>query len=751
MGTEHLAVLDLVDRSDATHVAISDGDWSDPLTWYQGRVPSDDARVLIPDGIEVSYGVVSDARLFTVRVDGTLDFATDTDSRMVFDTVVVSPIGHLIVGDASDPVDSDTTVELIVANNGPIDTGWDPLLLSRGIISHGETKIHGSEKDSHEKVIEDPMAGDTSIRFADIPEGWQVGDKIVIAGTHYESHESGPEDEVRVITEIGNNGMVFFDEPLVHDHDSPRTDLKTSVANYTRNVTVKTENAEDAEVYERGHVMFMHSNDVDVRYAAFHELGRTDKSFDSRQADDFKNIQFDSNVQGRYSLHVHRAGVEDLDDPALLVGNAVFGSPGWGFVHHDSHAILENNASYDTFGAGYVAETGNETGVWSDNIAIFAEGNSWSAAKGASELGSDIFDTARGGNGFWFQGRLVGASDNVAASVNEGFVYFHRDGDSRMINFDSHLFEFPAALYFDDDVGANVPSIRQFENNETFAAKDGLVIIKGNPRQGHDVASELKDFTAWNVQGGAHLQYTAHYILENFDIVGSNDAEIGIDFGNNVFDITIDGAQIDGFETGINLNKSSAGNLDLPIDEHHYVVIDVDFFNVETDFENYDASLDQLLTSDDVTEITPDLSIDGQLTYAEGSDARVVEIEGTKTDGFGEINFPSGRDDFDLDKDDVINILETTGYWTTDEAQAYTLIDLYFTDRVTGDIYYETHPIYFDENVPLGDTSKIYGSAINNGTQKIFEIYGKKGMLFRLNRRNKKPTQVDSNERNNGF
>ena len=53
-----------------------------------------------------------------------------------------------------------------------------------------------------------------------------------------------------------------------------------------------------------------------------------------------------------------------MDDPGMAMGNAVYGSPGWGFVHHDSNAILDNNATYDTFGAGYVAESGNETGAW---------------------------------------------------------------------------------------------------------------------------------------------------------------------------------------------------------------------------------------------------------------------------------------------------------------------------------------------------------------------------------------------------
>jgi hypothetical protein len=50
MASEHQALLDLVPRSEATHVAIGNGDWFDPSTWYQGRIPDAGAKVLIPEG-----------------------------------------------------------------------------------------------------------------------------------------------------------------------------------------------------------------------------------------------------------------------------------------------------------------------------------------------------------------------------------------------------------------------------------------------------------------------------------------------------------------------------------------------------------------------------------------------------------------------------------------------------------------------------------------------------------------------------
>ncbi len=722
---EHIAAMNLVGRDEATHVAIGDGDWFDPNIWSNGEVPGDDAKVLIPECVTVDYSGVGDARLFTVRIDGTLDFATDENSQMIFDTLVASPTGHLIIGTANDPVQPNIVVDLVVADNGSIDVDWDPMLLSRGIVSHGATTIYGAEKDSHNKVSDDPMEGDSSIKFSEVPTGWQVGDTIVIAGTHYDGwsgngqvfHE--PEDEVRVITQIDGDGRIHFDEALVHDHDAPREDLKTSVANYTRNVTVESENAEELEVFERGHVMFMHSDNVDVRYAEFHELGRTDKSVEARDISNIDNVGYDSNVQGRYSLHLHRTGTSDLENPAVLEGNAIYGSPGWGVVHHDSNAVISNTATYDTFGAGFVAETGNETGVWDDNIAIWAQGVSWETPKNTSEFGDNIFDTARGGEGFWFQGRMVASTNNVAASVNNGFAFFHRDGDNRMIEFDSSLFEYDAALYFADAVRADDVPILGFQGNESFASNQGLHVVKANPNQGHDIWSHLDDFTAWSVVTGAHIEYTSHYLLTNFDVVGKYGgfwaADRGIEIGNNVTEIVVRDAKIDGFETGIDLNKVLLHST--TSDLHNYAVVDADFSNVIHEYANLD-SRDLIANSDSLAERTPELDLGSALIYTHSNtySESVVSIEGVKVDSLGAVGFPGGSDSFDIGRSEVINILETQGYYSTTEGQNYFLIDIYLTDRLTGEIFFETHPVYLaSDTLSRGP----YSDAQFNGTQNI--------------------------------
>ncbi len=733
---EHTALLDLVDPAEATHIAIGHGSWFDPDNWHNGEVPGDDAKVVIPNAVNMTYDGESAARLFTVRVDGELDFATDTDSTMIVDTFIVSPTGTLTIGTEENPIQAHVDVDIIIANNGAIDVDWDPSLLSRGLISHGKAEIHGAAKDSHEKVIEDPMAGDTSVTFAETPAGWQVGDTIVVAGTRYEGYRQDykldqtvqyeSQDEIRVITQI-ENGTVHFDKALEYDHDTPRADLHTSVANYTRNVSVETEGGAEAEVFERGHVMFMHSDDVDVRFAEFHELGRTDKSEKAFDASDFDNIAFDDNVKGRYGLHLHRLGTEDLDNPAIVVGNAVYGSPGWGFVHHDSNAILDNNASYNTFGAGFVSESGNETGAWTDNIAIYAEGRSWETPKVAIDDAELIeFDTGNSGDGFWFQSRMIESTGNIAASVNNGFVYFHRGPvhDNGQLTIDTNTLDFGEAFYFDTDVKPEDVPIRDFFDNEAFAAKLGLHVLKDGQDQSHDIRSTFDGFKAWNVVSGAEFRYTGHYKIENFDVVSRDYSEMdnqypsfGIKLANEVSDFVIADATIDGFEKGLVLNKlllaEHSGDLSL----HDYFIVNTDITNSELDIENYQPRYDTILSGKGLVEKTPTLDVDGPLEVFAGQG---LNLTGTKTDTLGTIDFPAGTDNHDLTLRDVISVMNENGYYETYNGAKYFTLDVYFSDRYTADVFKQTELVKINENVNF--TKPNYRDVPFNGKMSLSEL-----------------------------
>ncbi len=714
---EHGDLMELVPRSEATHIAISDGDWFDATTWYRGEIPGDGAKVLIPEGIEVTYDGESNASLFTVRVDGTLDFATDRDTTMVVDTMVVSPSGALKIGTLSNPVEAGVNAQILIADNGDIDVGWDTALLSRGLLSHGSVDIHGAEKTSFLTVADAPMAGDTTITLSEIPEGWQVGDQLVVTGTHKQgwawngsavAHRESEDEEV-VITSIDGT-TVTIDRPLAYDHDVPREDLAAYVGNMSRNVTITNEAGDDLPVHQRGHVMFMHSDDVDVRYAAFDDLGRTDKSERAHDVNDLDRVEADSNVKGRYSFHFHKTGTEDQSDPAMAVGNAISGAPGWGFVHHSSHAHFIDNVSYDVFGAHYVAEDGDETGIWLGNLAIKAEGigRGESAVKRADDvLGGDV---GRTGDGYFFAGRLVEAAENVAANTTNGYVWMHRAAQADPLTTNLHQ---PEAAYGLDEIEPDRAPIQGFRDNEAFGTYSGIIVVKANPAQGHDVRSVFDGFTNWETTQGADITYTAHYTLKDFDLIGTRDgtpvarAETGFILGQNTFDLVINGITVEGFATGIDLDNGYTW--DNPDEDHAIVVIDPRFVDVDKEYEGFDASQHRILSSEQLDPGRLDFELDGQernfardYDYFNGTvtlseDSQWVFLTGDKTDSIG-----TRARDFEGDwgginvQENIQEVLRKDGYYTDLSGNKFFLLEDIVADRATGETLKIAHPIRLD-------------------------------------------------------
>lgn len=692
----HLASIAIAKGSAVT--AQLSGSWFDPATWSSDTIPDGTQDILIPVGIEVTYDAESDVRLGRVQVNGALRFSSTTSSRMVVDTLTVDAAGELHIGSAGNPVLPSVRVEIWIADNGNIDTQDDPSLLSRGVIASGAVRIHGNRKTTHLKVAQDPRAGDSALALSSAPENWHVGDVLVLTGTRYSGWRwdndiravryFGTEDEVVTITSV-DGSQVGIHPALSFDHTSPRSDLKASVANFSRNVSIATLNPTIVETHQRGHVMFMHNDNIDVRYAAFWDLGRTDKSFESLEVADFDSIRYDSNVRGRYAFHIHRAGVANPRSPAVVIGNAVMNSPGWGYVHHDSNAIFHNNASFNTFGAGFVAETGNEIGTWTSNIAIKAEGNSAFNPKNGNDV--ELFDMGRTGDGFWFQGRMVKSVGNIAASVNHGFVYLHRG--SGMLGFDNTIFTLPEALRLEGNVGPDDAPILNFHDNESFASTVGLYVVKANPNQQHDIHSHLSGFTAWEVEAGAALEYTSHYLLEDFDLIGKtpepfSSAQFGIDFGTNTTDMVVNRAHIEGFEIGVGLGKDFTN--EHPPSVNQYALVDLTYVDVNTQVADYDPTLDLLLSSQDLNPGTFDITLDNQpLEYLSPatSAGSGVSYTGTKTDAIGPTPIPAGTDAIGTPSYDMIAICEQDGYYRTQSGDAYAVVEEHFTDRATGQIH----------------------------------------------------------------
>lgn len=603
-AVEHQTFLNLVPHDKATHVAVKNGHWFDPTVWQNGKVPGNGADVLIPQGRRVWYGRESEARLDTLRVDGYFKFASKFDTKMLVDTFVVSPQGELVIGTADNPVRANNKTEVIFTSDTAIDTNWDPTQMSRGLVSHGKVEIYGANKLDHVALAGDALRGDNEL-VLDLPEGqtsplgWRVGDRLVLGGTQYRHRGSDDDntrfhDEELTITAINGNRISFSNDHITSgdntvlrfDHERPEgfeNKVDLYVANTTRNVTFETENGNSVPIQQRGHVMFMHNPDVVVQNAGFYNLGRTDKN---KLIDDpGQNVDGSKgngkNPRGRYSLHFHRTG--STEDPnglaAIARGNAIVDSPGWGLVHHASHAIFEDNVVFNVVGSGIAAEAGNEIGAWRNNITIKTTGDD-EPGLGFNGPREYLFDFGFNGEGYWVQGAAqVAMEDNIAISSRTGIAFFGLDEDSehlrevQTISVDSlplKLQNIAKGTENESVVDVSTTPIRKLSNFESYNSTTGIMTWSHMPNKdgqldfnlgstnglklAHSFRSVIDDFKVWNIIGdGVSLNYSSNINLKNGFILGQPQRpnSSGVNVNDSSKDLHFSRLHIENFIDGI--------------------------------------------------------------------------------------------------------------------------------------------------------------------------------------------------------
>lgn len=583
LQSEHSAAMDLANPALATHVAVASGDWLSPDTWRNGNVPGSGSRVLVPSGLSVEVSAELEPSLEWVRVNGSLRFAATQNTSLKLGTLVTAPGSRLQIGDSLNPIDPLVTARVVFADLGPLSVSSDPMLLGRGAILHGSTTIHGSAKTSKLAITKDPRRGDRELVLSEGPRGWQPGDRLVVAGTRSDAEG----DEVVIIQAIEGN-RVLLETALREDHITPRDHLKVHVANLSRNVVFSSENQ---ALDRRGHVMFMHTRDVDVAYAAFNDLGRTDKlkPLDNPYYDDegFYVEGTGRNAGGRYSVHFHRNGVTRSGSPAVVRGSVVAGNPGWGFVNHSSYVDFIDNVAYDVVGAAFSTEAGDEIGSFQDNIAIRMHGTGEEPIHRQEEG-----DFGHAGDGYWLQGAGVRVEDNIAAGAKgSGLILYaeplFEDGLG-LTTFPSANLPEPSRAEGDASVPVSLAPIASFRGNESYGSLLGaqiyyhrtfITIEEEQERQAglQFSPSVVEDMDLWANRNGMLLNYTVDTEFRNLRIVGpvDNSGDTGLNAASNFYNRgthLYDNLTVEGYEVGLALPRSG--------------VIDVNggYFNNLTDF-----------------------------------------------------------------------------------------------------------------------------------------------------------------------
>jgi hypothetical protein len=574
---EHSAALQLVRNCEATHTALQSGPWSEPRTWQNREVPSIDAKIVIPKGVTVQVDAMLDQPIFDwIRVDGQLVFLPDRNTALAVRTLVIAEHGLLQIGAVGKPVRADVRAHLHFAPRTEGNRREDLFDLGGGLISLGVVQMVGASKTAHAPSSTPLRTGMDRLSFDPPPQGWQVGDQLLLPGTDAYNDE----DEVRTITKIGNEGReIQFDRPLNFDHFAP-DDIMVPVANLTRNIELDSMVAEP--VKGRGHVMIMHvQTGTLMDGVAFLHLGRTDTHFAHTFPEIDRNGHIkpgtDANSIGRYAVHFHvRSGARASLTPHIVRNSVVIDSPKYGIVNHGAHVVAEDNITFRIAGAHFVAENGSEIGAFRRNVAVRSAGS----GEAALENRMTIYDFGHGGHGFWLQSSAVELSDNWASGHARAGIFsmgmiFRENGKEVFFDANNTASSPPV------DASGRVKSSDvtfHFRHNTVAGCGLGLEIWYHKLYSDYRELSVVDDLTVWNsLESAVSLLYARSVELRNLHLLGSGRGGIVGILSNDITEsISIQDSDIRDFGLGIRLPErghnlirnttlANAVNLEIPV------------------------------------------------------------------------------------------------------------------------------------------------------------------------------------------
>jgi hypothetical protein len=545
-----------------TVVSVGSGAWSDPAVWSTRAVPGAGDAVVIERGHQVTYDRVADVPLACVAVSGQLRFSAGMPTRLTVGTLLVRPSGTLEIGTVQDPVEAGVVAEVVIADQelDPLD---DVEQFGTGVIGQGRVRIHGAPVEpAFARLAVEPLKGQQALTLERPPDGWRVGDRLVIPDTRQlRLAESGafyqPQWEELTVAGIAG-AVVTLSRPLEFDHRGARDgggrlEWLPHVASLSRNVVIRSANPSGV----RGHVLFTGRADVDIRFALFKDLGRTRPGPLDSAVYDANGVprNFGTNQIGRYSLHMHHnMGPESPQSNGYeftLVGNVVDGGSKWGIAVHDSHyGLVRDNVVYDVAGAAIVTEDGNETAnLFEHNFAMRVRGSGEFAPRSGYTGGSA--DPGGEGSGFWLRGPNNILRDNVAANVDvSGFAI--AAGGLGVMRIPVGKGADTMAAGESEEVDMATMPVLGFSGNEAYGALQTGVTIGWN--------ATLTATRVWHASRSGLTAYPVDRLdVENFAarsdpsaLTSPLERPVGIWFGNYAAKtVTIRDADVQGFRVGI--------------------------------------------------------------------------------------------------------------------------------------------------------------------------------------------------------
>ena len=706
---EHNALMALVPTNQATNVAVQSGSWSSASTW-RGGVPAAKANVYIPTGMTVTYDTQNAVALHTLRVDGTLQFSTTQSTKMLIDTFIVSQQGTLTIGTQAHPMPNNVTAS-VTFSSGAINATWDPMLMSRGLISEGNVTMCGAAKTTFLPLAGGIKAGQSTLQVSKAPLNWQVGDIVVLTGSQVLSNTPTPyrTDEQRTIKAISGT-TITLNAPVTYDHIAPYPGLSIYIANYSHNIAFQSAStlSDDASIQQRGDIMFMHSGLVSVNYVQLTNLGRTNKALWAddpgvkRTADLHSTPGTGTNPRGRYALHFHHRD----NVPAAVRGVSVLHGAGWGIVNHQSNVLIEDSATWDVLGGGFVAEDGTEIGAMLNNIAIGSNGDGVRGIRNntSPHTATVLQDMWSQGTGFAFRGQLIKVEGNVSANqAFEGFAWDNWDScDQNLPMAQMQCYQIPAQELPNPALAngastvtfSNAP-ISDFSNNVAFVTRYGTRLEATG--RGADARNMLQNITIWNTYNGILLRYSPHTTIHNAWLYDTNDRKNPYDLHSGILlgpaqgQFVLDNVHVTNFHVGID-NKEGVETGDEKVPAQTWVLNstlssnDTNFASTDTTYLHQGTKqgldLNQISFSLEpgtrmwIWPGTPGHTLIGTITDALGSHT-------TAFDGESNTTAPGWDQELYTDNNAIRAMMDTQGYYTHG-ATTYLVLQYVISNRITG-------------------------------------------------------------------
>ncbi|WP_299184155.1 T9SS type A sorting domain-containing protein [uncultured Aquimarina sp.] len=716
----------MIPENTITHKAIKNGEWTDPSTWENNSIPGLASIVWIPEGINIKYDANSNEHVFIIRNDGAIfiNSKNNRKRKLVVDSflggrnsilninaseessgtveIILKPFDinkkkNQEIGGANwnsfalEHFSDNKTVTNHFGNPLSSDGAgvlgryeWDPKQATISLMTWGKVRINGKDKLDFSESSRDIVANQDKIYLKSKPLGWRKGDFILISGT------AGIRDnEILQIKEIIGK-TVILEERTKKSHKGVNLngeDYFTYVANLSRNIMVRSFHTSiERNHTKRGHVMFMFNGDVEVKNASFKDLGRTNKinilddlnigtpvitgSGDKRDISlpTFVNeLETDpskiENQRGRYALHFHKT-LRGKNKKKLIKadGNVVWGSPGWGMVHHDSHADFSNNVVLEISGGAMVAESGSETGIWKNNFVTGGApkriNNEPSGIpltdKIRRVLREVIDDDFKNPSGYALQGRAVEMVDNVASSVSAAYHY-QGSGEKVLVadKLDVDVFEkhgkvnpFP----FQKSVIRTAAPFIRFDGNIAFNCADGFKSQNRSVSGAFNrVTSVVSNMLVWNADRfGIYISTNFGYLIKNSQFHANentgrqNTTGVLIQKDNdnlNFHNVTFYGYQ----DKGVNINNSLNSNTSGNSSEARFIFNKVKWLDSPTSFKPYKNN-----TDNQIRVIDEELTENPEIRFVKSDDIDdTVDLNGDfKFTIKGEIIDQVGRSDF---------------------------------------------------------------------------------------------------------